>query len=88
MRKSIWKLIGGEVFQDRMLILGGTGFDARAGNPPNLKVCPRGTWNDHMLIEAVYSRLTLIRHMKKMMHRVIDYLEVRLVFTVAAFNLL
>jgi hypothetical protein len=77
-----------EVFQDRMLILGDSGFHAREGNPPNLKVCPRGTWNDRMLIETVYSMLTLISHTKKMMHRVIDYLEARLAFTVAAFNLL
>lgn len=77
-----------QVGQDRMLILADTGFHARDGDPPNLKVCPRGTWNDRMLIETVYSMLTLISHTKKMMHRVIDYLEARLAFTVAAFNLL
>ncbi|MDG4595680.1 MAG: hypothetical protein P9F75_08295 [Candidatus Contendobacter sp.] len=48
-----------EVFQDRMLILGDSGFHAWEGNPPNLKVCPRGAWNDRMLIEMVYSMLTL-----------------------------
>lgn len=31
-----------EGFQDRMVILGDTGFPARAGDPPNLKLCPRG----------------------------------------------
>lgn len=77
-----------EAFQDRMLILGDSGFHAREGDPPNLKVCPRRTWNDRMLIETVYSMLTLISHTKKMMHRVVDYLEARLAFTVAAFNLL
>ena len=77
-----------EVFRDRMLILGDTGFHAWEGDPPNLKVCPRGTWNDRMLIETVYSMLTLISHTKKMMQRVISYLEARLAFTVAAFNLL
>jgi len=41
-----------------------------------------------MVIETVYSRLTLISHTKKMMHRVIDSLEARLAFPVAAFNLL
>ena len=75
-----------EVFQDRMVILGDTGFHAREGDPPNLKVCPRGTWNDRMLIETVYSMLTLISPTKKMMHRVIDCLEARLAFTVVAFN--
>ena len=77
-----------EVFKNRMVILGDTGFHAREGDPPDLKVCPRGTWNDRMPIETVYSMLTLISHTKKMMHRVIDDLETRLAFTVAAFNLL
>lgn len=71
-----------------MPILADTGFHAAEGDPPNLKLCPRGTWNDRMVIETVYFMLTLIIHAKKMMHRVIDDLEARLVFTVAAFNLL
>jgi hypothetical protein len=77
-----------QVFQNRMLILADTGFHARDGDPPNLNLCPRGTWNDRMLIETVFSMLTLISHTKKMMHRVTDYLEARLAFTVTAFNLL
>lgn len=71
-----------------MLILGDSSFHAREGDPSNLKICPRGTWNDRMLVETVYSMLTLISHTKKMMHRVVDYLEFHLAFTVAAFNLL
>lgn len=77
-----------EVFQDRMLILADAGFHAREGDPPNLKLCPRGTWNDRMLIETVFSMLTLISHIKKMMHRVTDYVLARLAFTITAFNLL
>lgn len=41
-----------------------------------------------MPIKTVYSMPTLISHMQKMMHRVSDYLEARLAFTVAAFTLL
>lgn len=77
-----------EKFQDRMVLLADTGFHARAGDPPNLKRCSRGTWNDRMLIETVFSMLTLIGHFKKVMHRVVDYVLARLAFTVAAFNLL
>jgi hypothetical protein len=77
-----------EVFGDRMLVLADSGFHAREGDPPNLKLCPRGTWNDRMLIETVFSMLTLISHTKKMMHRVTDYVLARLAFTVTAFNLL
>lgn len=47
-------------FEDRMIILADTGFHAAEGDPPNLKFCPRGAWNDRMLIETVFSMLTLI----------------------------
>ncbi len=75
-------------FQERRVILADTGFHARAGDPPNLKLCPRGTWKDRRLIETVFSRLTLISHFKKIGHRVVDYVLARLAFTVTAFNLL
>ena len=71
-----------------MIILADTGFHARDGDPPNLKLCSRGTWNDRMLIETVFSMLTLISHTQKMMHRVTDYILARLAFTITAFNLL
>ena len=41
-----------------------------------------------MLVETVLSMLTLISHCKKMMHRVWEYFQARLAFTVAAFNVL
>ena len=75
-------------FQDCMIILADTGFHAREGDPPHLKLCPRSTWNDRMLIETVFSMLTLISHFKKISHRVMDYVLARLAFTVTAFNLL
>lgn len=62
-----------QVFQNYILILADTRFHATEGDPPNLKVCPRGTWNNWMLIETVFSMLTLISHAKKMMYQVIDY---------------
>ncbi len=77
-----------EAFKDWMVVLGDTGFHAGAGDPPNLKVCVRGEWNDRMLIETVLSMLTLVSHFKKVMHRVADYFEARLAFTVAIFNFL
>lgn len=76
------------LFQDQMLVLSDAGFHAHEGDPPNLKLCPRGTWNDRMLIETVFSMLTLISHFKKVMHRVMEYVLARLAFTVVAFNLL
>ena len=77
-----------KVFQGKMVVLGDFGFHAEAGDPPNLKLCHRGEWNQRMVIETVYSMLTLVCHFKKVMHRVADYFQARLAFTVALFNVL
>lgn len=75
-------------FADQMVVLVDHGFHAKTGDPPNMKVCARGTWNGRMLIETVFSMLTLISHFKKVMHRVWGYFRARVAFTVALFNLL
>jgi len=71
-----------------MIVLTDTGFHAKSGDPSNMKVCQRGTWNDRMTIETVLSMLTVVCHFKKVGHRVWDYFVARLAFTLAAFNLL
>ena len=71
-----------------MIVLSDTGFHATEGDPANLKLCPRGEWEDRMLVETVLSMLTLICHLKKVMHRVGAYLQARLAVTMAAFNVL
>lgn len=75
-------------FDERMIVFSDTAFHAAEGDPANLKLCPRGTWNDRMLIETVLSMLTLVSHFKKVMHRVWEYFQARLAFTMAAFNVL
>jgi hypothetical protein len=75
-------------YQDEMIVCADTGFHAKAGDPKNLKVCPRGTWNSRMMVETVLSMLTLVNHFKKVMHRVWRYFEMRLGWTMAAFNIL
>ena len=65
-----------------------TAFHAAEGDPRNLKLCPRGEWQDRMLVETVLSMLTLVCHLKKMMHRGWAYFQARLAFTMAAFNVL
>ena len=73
---------------ERMIVLSDTAFHAAAGDPVNLKLCQRGEWNDRMLIETVLSMLTVISHFKKVLHRVWEYFQARLAFTVAMFHLL
>lgn len=75
-------------FADRMILLSDTGLHSAAGDPPNLKLCRRGEWNDRMAVETVLSMLTLVSHFKKVMHRVWGYFQARLAFTLAAFNVL
>lgn len=47
-------------FQDEMVVLTDTGFHAQVGDPPNMKVCPRRTWNVCMIVETVLSMLTTV----------------------------
>ncbi len=63
-----------------------TAFHAAEGDPSNLKLCPRGEWQDRLLVETVLSMLTVVYHFKKVMHRVWAYFHARLAFTMAAFN--
>src|SRR5262244_907418 len=72
----------------RMIVLSDTGFHAAEGDPTNLKLCQRGEWEDRMLVETVLSMLTLVCHLKKVMHRGWGYFQARLAFTMAAFNVL
>ena len=71
----------------QMLVLADTHFHKKEGDPPNLKVCGRGLWNDRMLIETVLSMLAGVCHFKRVGHRVWRYFVARLAFTVALFNI-
>jgi hypothetical protein len=73
---------------ERMIVFSDTAFHAAEGDPANLKLCPRGTWNDRMRIETVLSMLTLVSHFQKVMHRVWEYFQARLACTMAAFTVL
>ncbi len=74
--------------QKDMVVFADTGFQKEQGNPENLKICPRGTWNERMVVETILSMMTLVWHFKKVMHRVWNYFAMRLAFTMAAFNIL
>jgi len=75
-------------FVDQMVVLVDTGFHGHSGDPANMKVCKRGTWNTRMLIETVLSMLTTVCHLKKIAHQQADYFRARIAFTLSAFNLL
>jgi hypothetical protein len=75
-------------FDGRMIVFSDTGFHAAEGDPANLKLCQRGEWQDRMLVETVLSMLTLVCHLKQVMHWRWGYFQAWLAFTIAAFNVL
>ncbi len=75
-------------FQDDMVVLTDMGFHAKSGDPANMKPCPRGTWNERMVVEMVLAMLTTVCHFKHVSHRVWSQLLARLSFTMALFNIL
>lgn len=76
-----------EKVNEQMIVLCDRGFYSRTGNPPNLKVCKRNTWNERMTIETVFSIFTRVLHLKKVAHRSWPGLQTRLAYAVAVFNL-
>jgi hypothetical protein len=75
-------------FDDRMIVLTDTGFHAKTGDPANMKVCRRGTWNGRMVVETVFSLLTTVFQSKKVGHRLWAYFRARVAWLMAAFNIL
>src|SRR5437764_630561 len=58
------------------------------GDPPNMKVCHRGEWNDRMAVETVLSMLTVVCHTKQMHHRLWAAFRAHLGWLMALFNIL
>ena len=77
-----------EAVAEEMLVFADPHFAKSGWNPPNLKICAKGTWNDRMMIETVLSMLTVVCHFKKVGHRVWDYFKSRAGYTMALFNIL
>lgn len=76
------------LFETEGIVLADLGFRAKQGTPHNLKLCPKGAWNEHMAVETTFSLLTVVCHAKKVFHRRIPQLEACFAYTAAMFNLL
>jgi hypothetical protein len=74
-------------FDGQAIMLTDLGFRCAAGVPDNIKLCKKGTWNERMIIETSFSLLTVVAHAKQIHHRLEDYIEARLAYTVAMFNI-
>ncbi len=64
------------------------GFRDKDGVPENLKICKKGTWNDRMCVETVFWMLTIVCDLKRIRHRLSAYIQMRLAYVVAMFNIL
>jgi hypothetical protein len=74
--------------EDESIVLADTGFNSATGILSNLKLCPRGTWNERMLIETGLSLVTMVCGLKKVFHRTQGYYQARLACVVALFKAL
>ena len=73
---------------DQMIVFSDTAFEKQDWHPTNLRVCEKGEWNVRMLIETVLSMLTYICDFKRLRHKVWQFFETRVGFTMALFNIL
>ena len=77
-----------ENLNGKSITLTDLGFRCKEGIPENIKLCAKGTWNERMIVETAFSMLTVVCHMKKIFHRVSDYIEARLAYSMTMFNVL
>ena len=77
-----------ERHRDETIILADWGFRSADGVPENCKLCPKGTWNERMLVETALSLVTVICGLKQLHHRAARYIQARLAAVGAMFNVL
>ena len=75
-------------YDGQMIILTDTGFHRTQGDPANVKICRRGNRNVRMIVETVFSMMSVVWGTNTMHHRTWDGFEARLAYTMAAFNIL
>lgn len=77
-----------EPFIGQTIALADFGFRDKDSVPENMKICKKGTWNERMCVETVFSMLTTVCDLKRIRHRLSAYIQMRLAYVVAMFNIL
>jgi len=77
-----------EPFIGQTIELADFGFRDKNGVPENMKICKKGTWDERMCVETVFSMLTMVCDLKRIRHRLSAYIQMRLAYVVAMFNIL
>lgn len=73
---------------DEMFMFRDPHFVKKDWHPTNLKPCKRGEWNSRMLVEPFLFMLPVVCHFKRLMHRVWEYFEMCLAYTMTMFDIL
>lgn len=74
--------------EDRSIVLADLGFRSAQGIPANLKLCPKGTWNERMMVETALSMVTVVCDLKHLHQRASFHIQARLACVTALFNVL
>jgi hypothetical protein len=77
-----------EPFIGQTIVLTDYGFRDQGGVPENMKICKKGTWNERMCVETAFSLVTVICDLKRIRHRSSEYIQTRLSYVSAMFNVL
>ena len=78
----------GEAWSAQTEVLSDLGFRKRGYEPLNWRFCQHGERNDRMVVERVFSVITVVNHLKKIFHRVEKYLTARFGYVAAMLNCL
>ncbi|OGY54196.1 MAG: hypothetical protein A2912_00415 [Candidatus Buchananbacteria bacterium RIFCSPLOWO2_01_FULL_40_23b] len=64
------------------------GFKDKEGIPASFKICKKGSWNERMLIETLFSLWTRICNMKKSFHRTVKGFRAKISYLVTLTNII
>ena len=75
-------------YRDEMVVFSDMGFRKAKSNPENMHYCARGEWNDRYMIESILRWMTDVFQSKKIYHRTVQAIHMRISAIAAAFNIL
>jgi len=70
------------------IVLTDLGFKKKEGTPENFKICRKGTWNERMEVETLFSLWTRICNMKKSFHRTVQGFKAKISYLAAVTNII
>ena len=75
-------------YRDEMVVFSDSSFHKKDCDPENMRYCDHGEWNDRYMIEDILGWITDVFHSKKIFHRGIKGIHMRIGALAAAINIL